>query len=202
MSTEQIRAALKEAALKATPGPWIFQSYGKLMTVATVGHVEHYTFGPDCGEPHMIQYEDHADAEDDVRFCALANPATVLQLLTENEAMQHDIAWSVAANAELATENEALRMEVAAVSGRLTIMEHAFKETAESAQDLRESLAFANNARMHEAGDASRLVWAMDQGHMHGTEFVKWVLERGGNGDIWDCRTFIDAAIDAAKDRP
>ena len=88
MSTEQIRAALKEAALKATPGPWIFQSYGKLMTVATVGHVEHYTFGPDCGEPHMIQYEDHADAEDDVRFCALANPATVLQLLAENEALR------------------------------------------------------------------------------------------------------------------
>jgi hypothetical protein len=49
--------------------------------------------------------------------------------------------------------------------------------------------------------DADRLVWAMDQGHIHGTAFIAWVLQRGGTGDIDDCRTFIDSLLQSAESK-
>jgi hypothetical protein len=53
------------------------------------------------------------------------------------------------------------------------------------------------NAAVSAQADADRVVWAMD--HIGNREaasrFLAHVLQRGGTGDLSDCRTFIDAAM-------
>jgi len=51
--------------------------------------------------------------------------------------------------------------------------------------------------------DAARLVWAMHNMSnpfgRHEFGFSQHVLEQGSTGDINDCRTYIDAAMEASK---
>jgi hypothetical protein len=91
-----------------------------------------------------------------------------------------------------ATAAEAARDSAMA---RIAELESRNRDLADENQDYRESLAFANKARMEEwAKDSKRLVWAMHNIHISAISiaFTAHVLRRGGTGDISDCETFID----------
>jgi hypothetical protein len=99
--TDEQRAALREAASKATPGPWYHVNAGVVLPKTRTVHgpvpaqrCDYVSTWPGLGTPPdnriiiPMEGRECAVAPDDMAHIALAHPAAVLSLLDECERMR------------------------------------------------------------------------------------------------------------------
>jgi hypothetical protein len=82
------KEALREAAEKATPGPWHYHETNKHEPRTAYVHCDepHFIVAT-CATVHHVDGAKWSDANDNAAFIALSNPANILALLDENEAL-------------------------------------------------------------------------------------------------------------------
>lgn len=88
MTTTQDFSQLRALADAATPGPWAFGTFHRLLVVPSRDGVpDKHSAIADFG-PGAMPWTDDKQAYYDAEFCAAANPATVVALLDTLKALQ------------------------------------------------------------------------------------------------------------------
>lgn len=116
---------LRALAEKATPGPWSVS--GMRMNLARLRGGEAHSVGPDGDAVALVFYEakHHAQHWADARFIAAVNPAAVLALLNERDALARAYEDEAGNVTQLIHENGELQDALAAARRLLSAWRYA-----------------------------------------------------------------------------